>query len=143
MVMVRSMRGTMVDMDNLVKNNQDAIAVTGGGLRMNARGDIILANGIVKKVEQIEEEQKMIKKEREKVSLNNSEKLKKFHLKRKFLTAKELQENLSKITNDIKINEKQSMVVDNKEKNLENLDDLDEINYNYKRSTGKKLQKSK
>lgn len=139
--MVRTMRGNTVDMDVLFKNNQDAIAVTGGGIKMNARGDIILANGVVKKVEQIEEEQKMIKKEREKVSLSNSEKLKKFHLKRKFLTPKELQENLSKITKDIKIEEKnKSEEIIDKEDIVKDLDE--NIKNNYSRNEKLILRKS-
>lgn len=128
MVMVRTMRGDTIDMDVLFKKNQDTIAITGGGIRMNARGDIIFSNGVVKKVEQIEEEQKNIRKEREKVSLNNSEKLRRFHLKRKFLTPKELQEDFSKIARDIKIEEKNKEEF-NKENKLENLDENNKDNY--------------
>lgn len=111
MTIVRSMRGQMVDMGALFMNNKDAVAITGGGIKMNAKGDIILANGVVKSVEQIEEEQKKIIKEKEKVSLTNSEKMKRFHMKRKFLTPKEIQDNLQIVN-------KQYNKSDNEEKQL-------------------------
>ncbi|MEM5877453.1 MAG: hypothetical protein QXF12_01105 [Candidatus Aenigmatarchaeota archaeon] len=116
MTTVRSMRGVLVDMGKLFRDNQETIAITGSNIRMNARGDLFLPDGQIKTVEEIEREQKKMKIEREKVSLLDSEKLRKFHLKRKFMTPKEIQENLKRIETETtmeKINQqKETLNVD-------------------------------
>lgn len=116
MTTVRSMRGVLVDMGKLFRDNQETIAITGSNIRMNARGDLFLPDGQIKTVEEIEREQKKMKIEKEKVSLLDSEKLRKFHLKRKFMTPKEIQENLKRIETETtmeKINQqKETLNVD-------------------------------
>lgn len=94
----RSMRGKLIDLEALGTANQDVIAVTGGGLRMNARGDILGPGGkIVKKIEQIEEEYNRANNaSRQKISIADANKMKKFALKRQFLTPEEVQKQISK-----------------------------------------------
>lgn len=101
MVTVRSMRGVLVDMGKLFRDNQEIMAITGSNIKMNARGDLFLPDGQIKTVEEMEREQKKIKVEKEKVSLTNSDKMRRFHLKRKFMTPKEIQENMKKMEETI------------------------------------------
>ncbi len=49
MVKYRSFKGVPIDMDALIARNQDAVAVTGSGARLNARGDILGQGGVVRK----------------------------------------------------------------------------------------------
>lgn len=99
MVTHRSMRGKTIDMVALMGAHSDTIAVTGGGTLMNARGDILGPGGkIVKKIEQIQEEyEKVNVGSRQKISVADTERMKKFALKKRFMTPEELQENLAKI----------------------------------------------
>lgn len=117
MTTVRSMRGVLVDMGKLFRENQETVAITGSNIRMNARGDLFLPDGQIKTVEEIEKEQKKIKVEKEKVSLLDSDKLRKFHLKRKFMTPKEIQENLKRMETETIIEkmdqQKETLNVDN------------------------------
>jgi hypothetical protein len=93
------MRGKTLDLQALGANNQDTIAVTGGGMSMNARGDILGPGGkIVKKIEQIQEEYEGISGGvKQRISVADSNKMKKFAIKRQFLTPEELQNQLAKI----------------------------------------------
>lgn len=95
----RSMRGKMIDLDALGGANQDVIAVTGGGMRMNARGDILGPGGkVVKKIEQIQEEYNAVNSVgRQQISIADTNKMKKFAIKRQFLTAEEVQAQISKL----------------------------------------------
>jgi len=95
----RSMRGKMIDLDVMGAANQDTIAVTGGGLRMNARGDILGPGGkVVKKIEQIQEEYDTANPAgRQKISIADTNKMKKFALKRQFLTPEEVQQQIAKL----------------------------------------------
>ena len=122
MTIVKSMRGQSVDFTSLLKNNESQIALNAGsGIRMNARGDIIDSKGnIIKKVEDIEREEN-IKIDREKISLNNSEKMKKFFMKRKFMTPEEIQENIRKLEKEKK---------ELKEKLTKNVDLVQNISFN-------------
>lgn len=55
--MVKSNKGVEVDMAALAKANENTIALTSGGVSMNARGDILGPGGVVvKKVEDITKE---------------------------------------------------------------------------------------
>ena len=57
MATIRTHQGKRIDMEMLVQSNQHVPAITGGGARMNARGDILGQNGqVIKTKEQIEEE---------------------------------------------------------------------------------------
>lgn len=93
------MRGKTLDMASLGKAHQDVIAVTGGGMNMNARGDILGPGGkIVKKIEQIQEEYNNANPSgRQKISMADSNKMKKFALKRQFLTPEEVQNQVAKM----------------------------------------------
>ncbi len=92
--MIRTMRGKIIDMNKLYESNKNALAVTGSSLKLNARGDIVSSKGeVVKSVEEISKEF-VVHKTRENISLNDSEKMKKFYMKKKFLTPKEIQEQL-------------------------------------------------
>lgn len=95
----RSMRGKMIDMTQLAGANQDTVAVTAGGISMNARGDILGPGGtVVKKVEQLQEEySKQVSKSQQKVSLADSKNMKKFAMKRKFMNPEELQKELKEL----------------------------------------------
>lgn len=89
----------MIDMARLGGINQDVIAVTGGGTHMNARGDILGPGGkIVKKIEQIQEEYNNANPSgRQKISIADANKMKKFALKRQFLTPEEVQNQIAKM----------------------------------------------
>lgn len=93
------MRGKIIDLDALSGANQDVIAVTGGGIRMNARGDILGPGGkVVKKIEQIQEEYNALNSiGRQQISIADTNKMKKFALKRQFLTAEEVQAQIAKL----------------------------------------------
>lgn len=93
------MRGKMIDLDAMGTANQDVIAVTGGGMNMNARGDILGPGGkIVKKVEQIQEEYNNINPSgKQKISIADANKMKKFALKRQFLTPEEVQQQIARL----------------------------------------------
>lgn len=61
MAMVRTAKGKMLDMNQLRDSNSDVVAITGGGISMNARGDIIGSGGkILKRREDIEREEMAI-----------------------------------------------------------------------------------
>lgn len=53
-----SMRGIKVDMEELRRANEDAVAVTGkdSGVKMNARGDVLRHGEIYKRREKIDQE---------------------------------------------------------------------------------------
>lgn len=95
----RSMRGRVIDMGALGAANENTIAVTAGGLSMNARGDLLGPAGqVVKKIEQIQDEQGVLNSEaRQPISLADSNRMKKFALKRQFMTPEEVQANLAKL----------------------------------------------
>jgi hypothetical protein len=99
MVNHRSMRGKTIDMVALMGANPDTVAVTGGGQSMNARGDILGPGGkVVKRIEQIQEEyNKLNPGNRQKISVADTEKMKKFALKKRFMTPEEIQKNLAEI----------------------------------------------
>ncbi|NJO62371.1 MAG: hypothetical protein HC836_30350 [Richelia sp. RM2_1_2] len=44
---IKTTRGVMLDMNRLSRANESEIAITGGGLSMNARGDLLGAGGKV------------------------------------------------------------------------------------------------
>lgn len=55
--LVRTARGEMVDMMRLFRDNEDSIAITGGGISMNARGDLLGPGGkIIKTREDFEKD---------------------------------------------------------------------------------------
>jgi hypothetical protein len=63
---IRTMRGKKLNMTNLVTRNESAIAVTGGGIAMNARGDFIDKHGkVIKTRESIDAEYLAAQAERE------------------------------------------------------------------------------
>lgn len=98
MVQHRSMRGRPIDMGAISAANEGAIAVTGGGISLNARGDIIGPGGkIVKKAEQIQEEYGLTTGSKQQVSLADANRMKKFALKRQFLTPEEVQQQIQKM----------------------------------------------
>lgn len=45
MALVRTSKGNMIDMDALAANNKKTVAVSGGGVSMNAQGDILGKGG--------------------------------------------------------------------------------------------------
>ena len=98
MTIVKSMRGQTVDFTKLLNDNKKQIALNAGsGILMNARGDIVDSKGnVIKSLEEIEKSEK-VSVNREKISFNNSEKMKKFIMKRKFMTPDEIQENIRKM----------------------------------------------
>ena len=98
MTIMKSMRGQTVDFTKLLNNNNKQIALNAGsGILMNARGDIVDSKGnVIKSLEEIEKSEK-VSVNREKISFNNSEKMKKFIMKRKFMTPDEIQENIRKM----------------------------------------------
>lgn len=51
-MLVRSLKGKLVDITSLLKENENAIAVTGSGIRMNARGDLLGPGGVVIKTKE-------------------------------------------------------------------------------------------
>lgn len=52
-----SMRGVKINMDEMRRANENTVAVTGGSVRMNARGDLLKSDGtVLKRREQIETE---------------------------------------------------------------------------------------
>lgn len=56
-MLVRSLKGKLVDITALIKENENAIAVTGSGVRMNARGDLLGPGGtIIKTKEELDKE---------------------------------------------------------------------------------------
>jgi len=73
---IKSNRGRIIDMDSLAKKYEHAIAVTGGGTSMNARGDLIGVGGkIVKRVEQRDKEaENTFRPEAQKVKLSDMRK---------------------------------------------------------------------
>mgnify|MGYP000562372586 CR=1 FL=1 len=95
----RSMRGQVLDMQALTAAHEDTIAVTGGGTTMNAKGDILGPGGkIVKKAEQIAEEyQTLNTPAQQKVSIADTNRMKKFALKRQFLTPEEIQNQINEL----------------------------------------------
>lgn len=95
----RTMRGQHIDMTQLSGMNPDAIAVTAGGISMNAKGDILGPGGVVvKKAEQIQEEyNSQVSKSNQKISLADSNNMKKFAMKRKFMTPDEVQNNVKEL----------------------------------------------
>lgn len=53
--LVRTSRGSLIDMNRLAKDNGDIVAITAGGVSMNARGDILGSGGrIIKTREELE-----------------------------------------------------------------------------------------
>lgn len=55
--LVRTARGEMIDMMRLFRDNEDSIAITGGGVSMNARGDLLGPGGkIIKTREDFEKD---------------------------------------------------------------------------------------
>jgi hypothetical protein len=53
--LVRTAQGAVIDMNDLITKNDQSIAVTGGGISMNARGDILGPGGkIITKREDLE-----------------------------------------------------------------------------------------
>lgn len=99
MVLHRTMRGKTLDLQALGAANEGTIAVTGGGMSMNARGDILGPGGkVVKKIEQIQEEYEGVSGGvKQRISVADSNKMKKFALKRQFLTPEELQNQMAKL----------------------------------------------
>jgi len=57
MAIVKTARGAALDMGALTAQNEDAIAVTGGGRQMNARGDLLGSGGKILKTREEFEEQ--------------------------------------------------------------------------------------
>lgn len=56
-MLVRSLKGKLVDITSLMKENENAIAVTGSGVRMNARGDLLGPGGkVIKTKEELDKE---------------------------------------------------------------------------------------
>lgn len=56
-MLVRTMKGKLIDITSLLSENENTVAVTGSGLRMNARGDILGPGGkVIKKKEDLEKE---------------------------------------------------------------------------------------
>jgi hypothetical protein len=98
MTIMKSMRGQTVDFTKLLNNNKNQLALNAGsGVLMNARGDIVDSRGnVIKSLEEIEKSEK-VSVNREKISFNNSEKMKKFIMKRKFMTPDEIQENIRRM----------------------------------------------
>ena len=47
MANIKSYRGSAVDIDKLVQQNSRSVAISGGGIRMNASGDMLSQNGVV------------------------------------------------------------------------------------------------
>lgn len=98
--MATSMRGKKIDMMALASLNENAIAITGGGLSMNARGDLLGPGGkVVKPVERIKEETITNNANKSKISLSDTKAMKKFALKRSFMTPEEIQEHLQEMEN--------------------------------------------
>jgi len=56
MALVRTSHGNMIDMEALAIKNKNAIAITGGGISMNAHGDHLGKGGkVIRKREDLEE----------------------------------------------------------------------------------------
>lgn len=56
-MLVKTIKGKLIDITTIISENENTIAVTGSGIRMNAKGDILGPGGqIIKKKEELDKE---------------------------------------------------------------------------------------